>query len=457
MPDAFRLRIDADAAIDGTGRVQAPAAVLVEVEPAGEVLSGTPAGRVRLLAIDHPQRMDNHPGVKGAYRADNRGGVLIPGLVNAHAHLDLTHVGAMAFDAKEGFTSFIKNVLVQRLTDPAQIRQSVQRGIELSLRGGVVAVGDICGVANGRPCLAPYEALRDSMMSGVSFLEFFAIGAAPFPALPVGAPGGWNGNTNPQVRLGLSPHAPYTVSLEAYAKAERIAAEHGLPLCTHVAETPEERDFIAGAGGPFRAFLERVGWWTPEVAGPGGVGHGLTPLKYMMARLDAAPYLLAHVNQLPSDDLRNLQHTRSTVAYCPRASDYFGAAGHFGPHRYQDLQVGNICVALGTDSVINLPPVTTHPKGWLSTLDEARYLFQRDGADPRLLLAMCTMNGARALGLAPQAFRFPSTGDWGTSAGQEIAGIVAVPAPGSGDPFRRVMACDTAPDLLVLGRPPLGA
>lgn len=448
-PTTFRLRIDADAAIDGTGRVQTPAAMLVEVEQSGEVLGGTPAGKVTLLSIDHPQRMSNDPRANGAYAADCRGSVLIPGLVNAHAHLDLTHIGAAAYDPKEGFVSFIRHVLAHRLSDPRQIKQSVGRGIELSVRGGVVAVGDIGGVAGGKPCLAAYESLRDSPLSGVSFLEFFAIGNAPLPELPI--PAGVNAGAA-RVRLGLSPHAPYTVSLAAYAQAEALAAQHGLPLCTHAAESAEERDFVAHASGPFRAFLEKSGWWNAGVSGAGGVGNGASPIKHLMPRLLETPYLLAHVNQLSGEELRQLQQTRTSVAYCPRASDYFHAQSHFGPHRYRDMQVGNICVALGTDSVINLPPSTTMPKGRLSTLDEARYLYQRDEADPRLLLAMCTINGAKALGLKTEAFRFPSTGEWGAAGGQEVAGVVAVPAPGTGDPFARIMACDTAPDLLVLGR-----
>lgn len=455
--NTFKLRIDADAAIDGTGRAQSPASMLVEVAQTAEVLDGTPAGRTTLLSIDHPQRMDNDPRAAGAYRADYRGCVLIPGLVNAHTHLDLTHVGPLPFDKSQGFTGFIRNVLQHRLADDAKIAESVDKGIELSLKGGVVAVGDICGVANGQPCLTPFHTLRKSQLSGVSYLEFFAIGNVPFPTLP---PSGasWESlapTPDSRVRLGLSPHAPYTVSLNAYALAESLAAMHHLPLCTHAAETPEERDFIAAASGPFRSFLEKAGWWNDAISGPDGVGHGKTPLRHLVQRLEACPYLLAHVNQLSSEDLRVLTHTRTAIAYCPRASHYFDAASHFGRHRYQDMQIANLCVALGTDSIINLPPSTTQPKGRLSTLDEARFLFQRDETDPRLLLAMCTMNGARALGLSSAAFRFPATGDWGTSGGQEIAGIVAVPAPGRADPFTRLMACDTAPDLLVLGQPPL--
>jgi cytosine/adenosine deaminase-related metal-dependent hydrolase len=459
-PSTFRLRIDADAAIDGSGRIQAPAAMLVEVAQTGEVLEGTPAGHVTLLSLDHPQRTDHDPRAAGAYRADYRGGILVPGLVNAHTHLDLTHVGPLPFDKAGGFTGFIKNVLQHRLSDPRAIRQAVGRGIELLLRGGTVAVGDIAGVANAKPCLTAFETLSETPLSGVSFLEFFAIGNAPFP-LPLEGKDAQGLTNDPTlthgVRLGLSPHAPYTVSRDAYTQAQAFAARHNLPLCTHLAETVEEREFIAKAAGPFRAFLEKAGWWNAAVAGPGGVGNDLSPIKHLLPHLEAAPYLLAHVNDCSSEDLRLLARTRCAVAYCPRASHYFHAPDHFGLHRYQDLQIANINVALGTDSVINLPPATIHAKtGRLSTLDEARFLYQRDQADPRLLLNMCTANGARALGLDPRPFRFNVTGDWGTSGGQEIAGIVAVPAPGTGDPFSRIMACDTAPDLLVLGQARVG-
>jgi cytosine/adenosine deaminase-related metal-dependent hydrolase len=142
--------------------------------------------------------------------------------------------------------------------------------------------------------------------------------------------------------------------------------------------------------------------------------------------LGAAPFLVAHVNDCDDAAIRTLARTGTSVAYCPRASAYFGAERHFGPHRYRDMLGAGINVALGTDSIVNLPESAVGAAG-MSILDEMRFLYRRDGTDPRVLLGMGTVNGARALGLPADAFAF--------GVGGEMAGLASVEvgdsAPGS--------------------------
>jgi aminodeoxyfutalosine deaminase len=176
------------------------------------------------------------------------------------------------------------------------------------------------------------------------------------------------------------------------------------------------------------------------------VGHGKSPVEHLAPTLTCAPFIAAHVNDASNADIEALARTRTTVAYCPRASAYFGADACFGPHRYREMLAAGINVALGTDSVINLPPWSSETAQRLSTLDEARFLYRRDHIDPSVLLRMATVNGALALGLDGERFQF--------SSGSSPLGITSVPAGGSpgSDVLRRVLLTSAAPELLLLAK-----
>ena len=148
-----------------------------------------------------------------------------------------------------------------------------------------------------------------------------------------------------------------------------------------------------------------------------------------------------HVNQCSDEDLAILAEARTKVVYCPRASAYFGADRHFGPHRYRDMLAAGIEVALGTDSIINLPSGILDEAGLgLSTLDEARFLHARDGADPDTLIKMITTHGSRVLGFDDALVTL--------SEGSTPIGILAIPATGKGSPAERVMVSKSVPELL---------
>lgn len=453
------VRINARGAADGAGAAFSPGSLVLGFAQAPASAGGMLVGRAQCLGVGTPTDVDallrtRLDGRTVDQTIDRPHAVLIPGLVNAHTHLDLTHIGPRPFDAREGFASFIKVVLAHRLADPDAIARSVALGVRLCLRGGVVAVGDIGGVAGGKPTLAPFHALAGSPLFGVSFLEFFAIGTGEaanvreleqvLRATPGSPP------KVHDVRLGLSPHAPYTVGPRAFEAAIGLARSRNLLISTHVAETPEERQFLAEARGPFRDFLERIGLWGGDCET--WAGRGRTPVAHMEPMLRQSRMLLAHVNDCDDAALATLAQSGASVAYCPRSSDYFKNHEHFGPHRYRDMLARGVPVALGTDSVINLPADAREPTlpmgARLSTLDEARFLFARDGGDPMQFLAMATTHGARALGLDPAAFAW--------TVGAPCAGVVAVHVPESASPApaRAVLEGQSSPELLVLGRTP---
>lgn len=399
--------------------------LLLEVGPDGGHAGGVRAlspRRIRVLGVGVDAPAD-------VPRVDSSGWLLMPGLVNAHTHLDLTHIGPR--QAPAGFREFIDIVRAARHADEAAIARSVEEGARSSLNAGVVAVGDIAGAVAGRACAAAARALAATGLLGVSFLEFFALGAGESAGLArvreelaraagLGRLG---------FSVGVQPHAPYSASPAAFGAASGL----GVPRCTHLAESAEEARLVAHADGPLRDFLAKIGVWTDGASRD--FGRGASPVAHLAPVLQQGGWTLVHVNQASDADIDLLARARATVVYCPRASEYFGAERAFGPHRYRDMLRAGVEVALGTDSVINLP------RPDLSVWEEMKVLRRRDGAPGETLLRMATIGGARALGLDQRAFEF--------SPGATLAGLVAVRSGGGG--LDAALASEDSPVVLLLG------
>jgi cytosine/adenosine deaminase-related metal-dependent hydrolase len=462
------LRLDADAVIDAAGVACSPGSLLLALAPAPQAAFGPlRRAQIRVLAagprlmVDARSKALGHPADLPHQRVR---GILTPAYVNAHTHLDLTHIGPTPHDPKLGFAPFVKLVVFNRRQDDEGIAASVRRGVELSLAGGVVAIGDICGQTRSGPTAAAWRAMAACPVLGVGYLEYFGMGKGELSAIDnmtkvfdtLHQDGSLAAHL--PVRVGLQPHAPYSVSLRGYDFASNLAKQFDLPLATHLAETPEERQFIARGDGPKRKMFEDLGIWDDSALE--FIGRGKTPVAHLAEHLSRRPMLAVHLNDLSDADIATLALSGATAAYCPRSSEYFGNHDHFGPHRYRDLLAAGVPVALGTDSVINLPPDAGNDTCGMSTLDEARRLFARDQTSPRTLLAMITTSGARALGLNPKAFTFADDAP--------LAGLVAIAsdaahagssghaghAPHDGaiqDPARQVMSGHARPRLLMLG------
>jgi cytosine/adenosine deaminase-related metal-dependent hydrolase len=361
-----RRLVRAAMVVDGAGIAAAPGVVLLE-------------GR-RIVAAGAPQSVGMPA---DALVVDHLDAVVMPALVNAHCHLDLSHIGPVGFEG--GFARWLENVRDRRATTDDAIAASVGRGIEMITAGGTALVGDIAGA--GSP--VPLEVLRRAPLAGVSYVEVFGHGRRQGGAIAamrrtVALDGGEAGG----VRLGLQPHAPYSCGPEVY----REAAALGVPLATHLAETVDEIRFVAEREGPFVDLLKGLGAWDETIE-----AHHRHPVEAVAEWIDAASCLAAHVNYVEAAHLPLLAARGFRVVYCPRASRYFGhpVPGRTG-HRYRSMLEMGIDVALGTDSVLCLDTPDR-----MSVLDEMRLLHGRDGTDPRLLLRMATVNGASALGVDP--------------------------------------------------------
>lgn len=351
-----------------------------------------------VMAAGSPESIGDVP---EAIFIDRSNAVIVPALANAHAHLDLTHIGPLPYNGD--FANWLDRILAEReAIDESGIDQSVTLGAELARAGGTAYIGDIAGSWS----TVPVHALRRSTLKGVSYVEVFGLGirqqstAASMRRLATDVI-----HDEGDVSLGISPHAPYTCGMDVYREAVNL----GLPVATHLAESLEELQFARTADGPFADLLRKLGVWDDSIASIGN--HPVTALA---ETFNTVPAIAAHLNYVDDDALAALARLKLTVAYCPRASAYFGHphAEHV-QHRYNDMIDAGINVALGTDSMVCLDTPER-----ISVLDDMRLLHQRDDADPQRLLAMATVNGAQALGVDPQVLTF-ATGP--------IAGVLAVP------------------------------
>lgn len=418
------------------------------IESGSIVLKPTDSG-YQIIACGPSKQIDtlNLPESMIELTLSNR--LVMPAMVNAHTHLDLTHIGPVAHNSEDGFVQWVNMIRENRKSEDTDIRNAVHLGITKSLAGGCIAVGDIAGAPAGRLTDAPAYELGKSPLIGLSYLEFFGIGKTANSAIDKVQ--SYLDNQYAQVktklvgtgvRVGLQPHATNTIDLPVYQWVTQIASELNLPVSTHLAETIEERMFIFDGIGPQRAMLQRLGVWDDSTLDY--IAHGNHPVEHLRDVLAHAPMLVAHVNDATDSAIECLAETNTSVAYCPRASEYFGATKHFGPHRYQDMLAAGINVCLGTDSIVNLDTPDR-----ISILDEMRLLARRDGTDAKTLIQMATINGCTALGLDPNPFTLAPN--------MKPAGLISIPLDsGNQDVWANAMRSDQPPEWVFQRKNPHG-
>lgn len=455
------LRLDAAGSLDAAGLALAPASLVVELSPCNRQTWGDrPRITLRVLAADRPEAIDPAGDFASAIRIALPETILLPGLVNAHTHLDLTGVGPRPFDPERPFAEWLAMVVNERPRTEEAIAAAVDRGVRLSLQAGVVAVGDIAGARGPALTGTPWARLHESPLYGVSFVESFGMGptragsngrsvgrhmADLLDRFPAGC------EADAPARFGLSPHAPVSVDRRVYEELGELAAARGLLSCTHLSESPDEHRFIAAGVGPVRDLLEKMSLWDEQ--GPDGVGRGRTPIEHMAEILRRFPTIAVHVNDASDRDIEILAETKTPIVYCPRASSYFGFDRRLGPHRYREMHRAGVRVALGTDSLINLPEDCSTDSGQgVGSLGDLRLLYQRgdfgstdrDLAD---LLSLATTEGAAVLGLDPSRCTLrPGSSPIG------IVGVGVGHAGGEQSALARVFSGDSPPRLLLNGK-----
>lgn len=324
---------------------------------------------------------------------------IIPGLVNAHTHLDLSGArGATPPTDPDHFTDWLRSVIAyRRQRTELQVRNDIRHGLAECLRTGTTLLGDIA--ANG----CSWGVLVKAKVRAVVFYELIGRDAKQLEqsweiASLVAGFTGWV--FEDAARWGISPHSPYTIP-KRYAE---VMFAVGSVSATHVAETPAEAELLEHRRGPFVEFLTAMGTYRAE-------DYARSWEDFLTPTHSTAPVqqrLIVHGNYLPTDfPFRPEQ----SLCYCPRTHAAFGHS----PHPFRQFRKRGVRVCLGTDSLASNPD--------LDILAEARFVYQREPGYPGDdLLRMATLSGAEALGWSDVA---------GSLEPGKSADFVVVPLPDS--------------------------
>ena len=305
--------------------------------------------------------------------------LITPGFVNAHAHLELTCYRGML--PQGPLWPWIQELVRLRAAPEAGGREmtAAADGATESLAHGITCVGDISRTG------AAISPLANSPIRKTCFIELISQARDEpndIASLTTALDDCDGTHQTDRLRVGISPHAPYTVTADDLAGAIRLGRERNAPMTMHYLETPEEAAWLRGEPSSITEFLSRF-------AAPNSAGDAARRVADFL-RSGAAftpSMLLAHVNHAGDRDIAAIAAGGASVVWCPRAHAYYGHARH----RWRDMLAAGINVCIGTDSA---PCVAT-----LSVLDELRAIRRQDpDVAAEVLLRMGTTNGARALG-----------------------------------------------------------
>jgi cytosine/adenosine deaminase-related metal-dependent hydrolase len=334
----------------------------------------------RITAVGDARTL--HAANPDAHVHDAGDAVLLPGLVNAHTHLELSDCSPGEPPASFGdwIMRLAGRTAVGTVTADL-VQRAVETGVAQCLRFGVTTVGDI-----SKQCAITRPILRDGPLRVTSYGEIQAMARRRHLLDERFALAADLSSESPHLRVGLSPHAPYTVEPAGYARCLAFCRAHNRPLATHLAETPDEAHFLAEQSGPFRDLWEIVvNAWDDQVPRYEG-----GPIRFAAeSGLLDYPTLLAHVNYCDDDELAILARGQASVVYCPRTHQYFGHPSH----RWREMLTRGINVAVGTDSCASSPD--------LNLVDDLRLLHRVVPEVPaQRIWDLATINAARALQLA---------------------------------------------------------
>lgn len=356
---------------------------------------------------------------------------ILPGLINAHTHLEFSDLTTPIGQPGMPFPAWIAQVVTHRRALQATVGDlfscrtaAVARGLQECLVHGTTMLGEIatpptvpvslqdcdpsCGAV--RPPPASPAGLGNPQFCPIDitvFLELIGLSERRIEPLVQSArehlaaahfASGW--------RPGLSPHAPYTVHPALLAQISQLSAESGVPVAMHLAESREELQLLQSADGPFVELLKGLEAWDPTA-----IPHGIRPLDYLKLLATAHCALVIHGNYLGREEIRFLAEHREhmSIVYCPRTHTYFAHDNY----PLGELLEADANVALGTDSRASSPD--------LSILAEMRHANALHADTPAAaILRLGTENGARALGRDRET---------GSLAIGKLADLTVVPLP----------------------------
>lgn len=336
--------------------------------------------------------------------------ILMPGLVNAHTHLELSWMAGRVAP-KPAMDEWIRELMTIRAAGPTgsdggdaaghqeAIAKAALDAAMSMVETGTVLVGDISN------SLITPGLIAASGLRGVVFHELTGFGATDVDGILRTAEARLDEHRTLPLEFGVVAHAPYSVSpalIAAIARAPRTA-----PLAIHLGESAEEMEFIATGQGPIRRMLEHLGVWSDSWAVP-----GCDPAEYVDRLGYLAPgTLVVHAVKFGSDAIARLRERGAVVVSCPRSNTWVGS----GAPPLAALYRAGVPVAFGTDSLASAPTLNMFDE-----LAEARRIAPDVPAS--LLVDSATRRGAQALGLGAE---------YGTIEVGKRAALIAVRSPGS--------------------------
>jgi cytosine/adenosine deaminase-related metal-dependent hydrolase len=311
--------------------------------------------------------------------------IVMPGLVNSHAHLGLSKLKGKI--QEKSFTQWIRLLMSEILNwNDGDYRSSAEQGIEELVRSGITTVGDVS--RNG----LSFDGLQKRGLRGVVFLEVLGLkqyienermrSAKEFLA---------SAEPDQKVHFGLSPHAPYSVSRGLLVESCQYAWKHGLPVSIHCAETEEEIEFIQEGTGRIREMLEEFGLMDEDWQPP-----GISPVAYLAQTGVLKGSICIHMNILEEKDVDLLKTQGVKVVCCPGTNAWFSRE-KVCP--IDTLLKRDIHVSLGTDSLAS--------NDRLNMFAEMRLVRKYFPSIPsKDIVVMATMGGARTLGMEEKVGSF---------------------------------------------------
>ena len=304
--------------------------------------------------------------------------VILPGLVNAHTHIEYDVYAG--FGDGLGFANWI-GLHVQRKAriDLSDMEAIARLGALNCLRSGVTTIGD-CSFSG-----AAATACSELGLRGTVYLEVFGENAEPIDDRFVPMRERITPALSETVRVGISPHAPYTCTIELYRAADAL----GLPVATHLAESDAETEFLRTGTGGWASFAELL---VPPL--------GTTGVRALAEAGLLGPHVIAaHCVKADEEEIALLAEHDAAVAHCPRSNGILGC----GVAPLTALREAGIRVCIATDSPASTPSFDMFDEMRAALVGARAREARPDALTAADALELATLGGARALGIEESA------------------------------------------------------
>ena len=315
--------------------------------------------------------------------------VIMPGFVNTHSHLEITAMRGFLDDAEDDFYSWLIKLTKTRAEklSAQDIETAAIFGALEGVRAGVTCFADI-----GRYGKAGFRALKENGLRGVMYQE------TEFSPKNEAAENDFTKlkekflelkeSETELVKVGISPHAPYTVSRKLFEKITDFALAENITLTIHVAESVQEENLMQNGAGFFAAIFEKlnIDWNAPRVSS----------IQYLanIGVLQTKP-LLAHCVKVSDKDIDLIAETDSRIAHCPKSNAKFG----HGVAPFEKFFNKKIRVGFGSDSVASNNTCDLLEEARFATLLARSFEERKRFLKAKEIIETATLGGARAVGL----------------------------------------------------------